>query len=307
MIDGNSNISLVICTYNRCGYLPSTLLSITTQTLSHELFQLIVIDNASTDNTKSLAEEFISQQLKLDVSYFFETNKGLSYARNRGLSEAKYPIVVYIDDDVILSADYLSKIHSFFTKIKSAQGAGGKVIPKYESGEEPVWMNKYLFGFIGKVDYGNEVLKFNSQMKYPAGCNMIYRKELLLRVGGFNNNLQFRSDDKYIFLKASVVTDEIYYLPEAWLYHYIDERRLQLKNFKTLFLKTGNEEKKRLRSENDSWGILKKLVEYFIKWLASYLLFLVYFLKGQSKKGHYIVISQWSTLQGFLMKDVFVR
>jgi GT2 family glycosyltransferase len=243
----------------------------------------------------------------LDISYFFENNKGLSNARNRGLAEAKYPIVVYVDDDVILSQDYLKELHTFFSENESAQGAGGKVTPKYENGKEPDWMSKYLFGFIGKVDYGNEILKFNSHMKYPAGCNMIYKKELLLKVGGFNNNLKFRSDDKYIFLKVSATTDELYYLPKAWLYHYIDDRRLQLENFKTLFLKTGNEEKKRLRSENDSWGVLKKLVEYFIKWLASFGLLIIFSLKGQPQKGRYILISQWCTLQGFLMKEVFVR
>ena len=307
MIAGNSNISLVICTYNRCSYLPSTLESILKQSLDSSHFQLIIIDNASTDNTKALAEEFISQETQLDVSYFFEPNKGLSFARNRGVAEAKYPNIAYVDDDVILSPDYLKELYTFFLETESAQGAGGKVIPKYESGEEPLWMNKYLLGFIGKVDYGNEILKFNGQMKYPAGCNMIYKKELLLRVGGFNNDLKFRSDDKYIFLKIHAATDEIYYLPGAWLYHYIDDRRLQLKNFKTLFLKTGNEEKKRLRSENDSLGIFKKLVEYFIKWVASLFIFLIFLIKGQPQKGRYVVISQWSTLQGFLMKEVFVR
>ena len=307
MITANSNISLVICTYNRCSYLPTTLQSILRQTLDPACFQVIIIDNASTDDTKIIAEEFISIQPQLDASYFFETNKGLSFARNRGISEAKYPIIAYVDDDVILSPDYLKEINSFFSKTNTAHGAGGKVVPKYESGEEPVWMSKYLFGFIGKVDYGTEVLKFNNQMKYPAGCNMIYRKEVLLKVGGFNNKLKFRSDDKYIFLKVSKVTDEIYYLPKAWLYHYIDERRLQLKNFKTLFLKTGNEEKKRLRSENDSLGIFKKSVEYFIKWLASFGLLIIYILKGQPQKGRYILTSQWCTLKGFLMKEVFVR
>lgn len=307
MVIENLNISLVICTYNRCSYLPSTLLSILNQSLVPSCFQVIIIDNASTDNTKALADEFILKQPQLDVSYYFEINKGLSFARNRGAAEAKYPIIAYVDDDVILSPDYLKELHAFFSLRKSAQGAGGKVIPKYESGKEPTWMNKYLFGFIGKVDYGIEILKFTTRMKYPAGCNMIYKKELLLQVGGFNNDLKFRSDDKYIFLKVSATTDELYYLPKAWLYHYIDDRRLQLENFKTLFLKTGNEEKKRLRSENDSWGVLKKLVEYFIKWLASFGLLIIFSLKGQPQKGRYILISQWCTLQGFLMKEVFVR
>ncbi|MBS1735029.1 MAG: glycosyltransferase family 2 protein [Bacteroidetes bacterium] len=307
MISETSTISLVICTYNRCEYLPSTLQSISNQTLAAKYFQVIIIDNASTDNTKAISEEFISKHPQFNISYFFESNKGLSYARNRGIAEAACPIIAYIDDDVILSPSYLEELCNFFSNNQSAQGAGGKVIPKYESGGEPTWMNKYLYGFIGKVDYGNQLLKFIKPMKYPAGCNMIYKKELLTQIGGFNNNLKFRSDDKYIFLKANEATREIYYLPDAWLYHYIDERRLQPENFKKLFLKTGNEEKKRLQSENDSWGIFKKFIEYLIKWAVSLILFLIFLIKGHPQQGRYIVISQWCTLRGFLMKEVFVR
>src|SRR5690606_34044709 len=103
------------------------------------------------------------------------------------------------------------------------------------------------------------------------------------------------------------VSPEIYYLPDAWLYHYIDSYRLDMKNFKTLFLKTGNEEKRRLISEGNTAVIFKKFFEYLFKFGASFVLYFIFLLKGQPSKGKYIVISQWNTLKGFLKRDVFVR
>jgi len=168
-------------------------------------------------------------------------------------------------------------------------------------------MNKYLNGFVAKVDYGNVVKKFGKKMRYPAGCNMTYKKNILQQAGGFNNELKFRSDDKYIFYKVTQVSNEIYYVPDAWLYHYIDHKRLEMQNFKKLFLKTGNEEKKRVTSEQGTAGIIKKLIEFIFKFGASLLLFFMFLFKGQYPKGKYVVISQWCTLKGFLQKEVYVR
>lgn len=300
-------ISLVICTYNRCRYLPGSLKSILLQNTPKNLFEVVVIDNASTDETADIVKEFISNNSEWNIRYIYEGNKGLSFARNRGIVESRSPILAYVDDDVILTPNYLKEVLSFFDEYPEAAGAGGKVVPKYESGVEPVWMNKYLYGFVGNLDHGEEMRLFTSSMKYPAGCNMIYKKEILKKAGGFNEDLKFRSDDKYIFYKVIEVSNKVYYLPDAWLYHYIDSHRLDINNFKTLFLKTGNEEKRRLISEKSTGGLIKKFFEYLFKLGASLVLYIGFLLKGQRLKGKYVVISQWNTLVGFFRKDVFVR
>lgn len=300
-------ISLVICTYNRDKYLPEALESIKNQSFDNTQFELIIVDNNSTDATASICEEFISRNPLLNIRYCFETQKGLSFARNRGVVEANAPVISYVDDDVILPPSFLQEMVAFFDQYNDAAGAGGKVIPKYENDTEPRWMNKYLNGFVGKVDYGNTILQYTDEMKYPAGCNMTYRKDILLQAGGFNNELTFRSDDKYIFYKVKSISDKIYYVPNAWLYHNIDAHRLSQANFRKLFLKTGNEEKKRLISEKNTTGLVKKFIEFVIKFIASIVLFVLFSIKGQTVKGKYVVLSQWCTLKGFLQKDVFVR
>ncbi|HSN59661.1 MAG TPA: glycosyltransferase, partial [Ferruginibacter sp.] len=123
-------ISLVICTYNRCRYLPEAFESINRQTLSPEKFELIVIDNNSTDETALITHQFIASNPQLNVRYCFEENKGLSFARNRGVKEANSAIVNYVDDDAVLSPGYLKAMLLFFQAYPNAAGAGGKVIPK---------------------------------------------------------------------------------------------------------------------------------------------------------------------------------
>ncbi len=300
-------ISLVICTYNRCRYLPEVLQSITQQTFPPSRFELIIIDNNSTDETASIAREFIARHTELNAIYFFEENKGLSHARNRGITEAQSPIVNYVDDDAVLTTNYLQEMAFFFRTHPQAAGAGGKVIPKFESGNEPVWMSKYLNGFIGKIDFGQEILLFTKAMKYPVGCNMAYNKSLLLKAGGFNNALQFRSDDKYIFQQVKKLSNKVYYVPKACLYHYIDAHRLELTNFKKLFLKTGNEEKKRVFAEEGSMGVFKKALEFVAKVGASVILFFFFTFTGRYLMGKYIFISQYNTLKGFFAKEIYVR
>lgn len=306
-MQGTFNISLVICTYNRDTYLPEALESIRNQVADRQLFELVIVDNKSTDNTAAISKAFIENNPDLHVSYYFEKNKGLSFARNRGIQEARSPVISYVDDDAILSKDFIQTLIIFFEEYKNAIGAGGKVIPKYETGEAPKWMNPYLNGFVGNHDFGDRIQKYTAKMKYPPGCNMTYKKEILLKAGGFNNDLKFRSDDKYIFHKVRELSQEIYFVPDAWLYHYIDGKRLQFSNFKNLFLKTGNEEKIRSRSEGGHLAVWIKGIEFFFKFGASVLIYLLFLLQGKEIKGRYVLYSQWFTLKGFFQKEVFVR
>jgi glucosyl-dolichyl phosphate glucuronosyltransferase len=300
-------VSVVICTYNRDKFIGEALNCLAKQTLPAEQFEVIVVDNKSTDNTAAITKKFIAENPELNIRYVPEPNKGLSFARNRGIEEAKAPIITYIDDDAEVIPGFLQSIANFMQADKTVAGIGGKVIPKYSESEEPKWMSRYLDGMVGQIDYGPDTKRFDSSMKYPAGCNMTYTKEILQKAGGFNNKLTFRADDKYIFFQVTKYTDSIYYLPEAALYHNIDRDRLTFGNFKKLFLKSGNEEKIRVRSEKGEIAVAGKFFELIFKTSASLALYFFHMVKGKELKGRYIFFSQWYTLMGFLKKSVFVR
>jgi glucosyl-dolichyl phosphate glucuronosyltransferase len=300
-------VSVVICTYNRDKFIGEALNCLAKQTLPADQFEVIVVDNKSTDSTAAISKKFIAEHPELNMRYVMEPNKGLSFARNRGIEEAKAAIITYIDDDAEVIPGFLQSIVAFMQADKTVAGIGGKVIPKYSESEEPKWMSRYLDGMVGQIDYGPDTKRFDSSMKYPGGCNMTYTKEILQKAGGFNNKLTFRADDKYIFFQVTKYTDNIYYLPEAALYHNIDKDRLTFGNFKKLFLKSGNEEKIRVRSEKGGLAVVQKFLELLFKTSASLALYLFHILKGKELKGRYIFFSQWYTLKGFLQKSVFVR
>jgi len=300
-------ISVVICTYNRDKFIRSALESLTRQTLPSSRFEVLVVDNNSTDQTAAICQAFIAETSQQNFFYHFEPNKGLSSARNRGIKEARGEVITYIDDDAIATEGFLQELFDFFTNHPGAAGAGGKVIPIYPGEAEPAWMNKYLYGFVTRQDFGGEKMKYTPRMKYPAGCNMSYRKNILEKVNGFNEELHFRSDDKLINFRVRKFSDDIWYIPGAMVYHHIDGERLQFISFKKLYQKTGNEEKKRILSEKNAFVWLGKLAEYVIKLGVSLLLWIGFAARGTGVKGRYLFYSQWFTLSGFLKKNVFVR
>lgn len=301
------SISVVICTYNRQKFIGACLQCLAAQTLPADQWEVIVIDNDSTDQTATIVKAFIDAHPALPFRYVHEAQKGLSFARNRGIEEAAADIITYIDDDAEAVPEFVATILHFMLQHPEAAGAGGRVLPKYSEQPEPEWMNKYLNGYIGKVDHGGEPRLFVGKMKYPIGCNMTYRKTLMQRAGGFNNQLSFRGDDKHIFHHVTRINPNVYYLQEALVYHNIDANRLTFDYFKKLFLITGHEERKRVVSEQGSLGWLLKAVEYLVKFDLSLILWLLFSIRGQEPKGRYTMYSQWFTLLGFMKKKVFVR
>jgi len=290
-------ISAIICTYNRDQFIGDALESLRLQTLPSDQFEVIIVNNNSTDNTEKISLNFIKNHYKIDCKYVVETNQGLSFARNRGIKESKYEIITYIDDDAFAKPDFLEQIHIYFNQHPKTAGVGGKVIPRYEIAE-PAWMNKWLYGFVTKVDHGEKIKKFSGN-QYPAGCNMTYRKDLLKKVGGFNNKLKWRADDKYIYFQIRKLTDEVIYLPQACVEHQIDADRTADENFIKLSRKFGSEESIRVR-DLGGLSFFKKIIEFLIKLGGSIILAIPFILKGQFLKGKYIVIYRFLALIGLL-------
>ena len=104
-----TQVSVIICTYNRADSLRRTLAAITDPSISSGLnAEVIVVDNGSTDNTASVVQG--SAQTNLPVRYVLEKQQGQSRARNRGMAEARGEIIVFTDDDVLPARDWLIRI-----------------------------------------------------------------------------------------------------------------------------------------------------------------------------------------------------
>ena len=105
--------SLIIATYNGARKLPATLASLAQQTLDRELWEAVIVNNNSTDNTSEVVEEFAKSHPELNIRLVFEPQQGLSFARNRGIDEAAGEYLIIIDDDEIACPELLAEYYEF--------------------------------------------------------------------------------------------------------------------------------------------------------------------------------------------------
>ena len=137
-------ISVIICTYNRAYLLSQCLDSLSNQTLEKHFFEVLIINNNSTDNTQEIAE-FISKK-EPNFRVILETSQGLSHARNRGWNEAQGLYVGYLDDDCKVPPEWLQTAQSCITT-QTPDIFGGPYYACYNS-QKPKWF---------KDEYGSHV------------------------------------------------------------------------------------------------------------------------------------------------------
>jgi len=295
-------LSVIICTYNRDQHIERALQSLVRQDFDKSDYEIIVVDNNSTDKTAEIIQHFKATHPDYNIVPAKETRQGLSYARNKGISLAKGTYISYIDDDGMAREDYVRQIKEYTQKYPDDVAFGGKVLPKYEK-EAPAWMSKYIERIISIVDLGDQVKTLTKT--YPVGCNMIFKKSLFDKIGGFNTALKLRSDDKYIFLKIWENDYRVLYLPQVVVWHFIDDFRTSLDYVKKVSRLNGEAERTRIETltKNRTKTFVFRLSDYIFKLGASVVLWLGYTLKGQSVKGKALFLSMWNSLRGFLKFD----
>jgi len=220
-------ISLIVCTYNRADILPRCLQAAKAQTLAASEYEIIVVDNASVDNTRAIVEQWP------EIRYLYCPHRGLSQARNTGAHAAKAPIVTYIDDDAIAEPDLLEKILATFAGHADAGCVGGR-IDIHLPPSLPAWYSKHFAGYYSEFNPGYADVQLVAELwEYPFGANVSYRLEALERIGYFNLNMGRvgkntsggeELDAEYRIAQAGY---GIYYTPHARVEHIIMPDRLK--------------------------------------------------------------------------------
>ncbi len=290
-------LSVIICTYNRCRYLPAALESLKKQKANRGDYEIIIINNNSTDDTEKISLEFKKNNPGLNVKYEIEKIQGLSAARNKGIDVSEAPIVAFIDDDAVAREDYVENLIANFEKYTGYDAIGGKVIPIYQNGTEPVWMSKYIQRLVSKVDEGEKFKDF--QNKYPVGCNMAFRKNVFNEIGKFNTDLTLRSDDKYIFSKLKKAGKKTLYAPDVYVRHNIEDFRIKHDFIKNLSKLNGHTERIRLKNEPYYFSVLK-FFDYLIKINASFVIALTMIIRGHGQKAKYLIMVMCLSFAGFM-------
>ena len=134
-------ISIIIPVFNRGDLLNITLNSLVCSKFNSNDFEILIVDNCSTDSTKEVSEQFISLNSKFNIRYIFESMPGLLSGRQRGAVEAKGDILTFIDDDVIVSEYWLQAISDSFLD-NNVSLVGGRNLPEFEI-TPPDWIQSF--------------------------------------------------------------------------------------------------------------------------------------------------------------------
>ena len=287
-------ISVIICTYNRDKYIYNVLKSLALGTLEHDAYEIVLVDNNCTDNTRKEVDHFCNVFPQVSLHYFVETNQGLSHARNRGIRESKGDILVYVDDDATVNPEYLKTYADWFASHPETDAAGGPIIPHYETGSEPQWMTYFIKRLLtGYLYFGDKAKPFPGD-NYPGGGNAAYRSRVFEKVGLYNVELGRNGDslgggeEKDIFDKMKREGMQFVYLPQAILYHSIPGYKLEADYFNRLTTGIGQSERARtLRIGKSSYR--KRLLSELKKWCATIVLWCFYLLTFRPGRGNMLI------------------
>lgn len=299
-------LSVIICTYNREDYIEQALNSLADQSLASEQFEIVLINNNSTDKTGELCKKFIAKHKDcLQIQYHIEFQQGLSYARNRGIRESKGELLVFMDDDAFASPDYLAQTLRFFDEHPQVLAGGGRIYPRWES-QCPVWMSKYLMPLVSVIDWGNDI-KYFSGKHFPIGANMMMRRKAFEQYGDFNTRLgrtgkmMLGGEEKDFFFRLYNANEQVAYLPAALVEHLVPDRRLKTAFIKKQALGIGLSE--RLRAAGSGTSAYVKIYLYeLMKWAATLLLATAYLLQAQYRKSSMLVRFRFWVSKGMLTK-----
>lgn len=222
-------ISIVICTYNRADYLRDSLHSLLPTPAASSLYEVLIIDNNSSDHTALVAEDIIEAYPNKQIRYVKELQQGLSHARNRGINEARAPILLFLDDDITANPDFIPAWLNFFEQHPEAAGGGGKIHVQFDD-PRPKWMSHFLLPLLGHHDLRSTSKPYPAG-KYPFGGNMAFRCEVFEQYGTFDTELGrkgkqlFASEEKEFYNRLPRNTN-IFYVPKASLKHRVNSQRL---------------------------------------------------------------------------------
>jgi len=227
------NISVVLASYNRAASLSITLESFSRLVVPGGLsWELLVVDNNSTDSTRSVVEEF-GGTAGFPVRYVFEKRQGRSAALNAGIAVAEGEIVVFTDDDVLLHRDWLFTLKQTFDRFDCAAVAG-RVVPVWNY-PKPDWLEMEGQFAITNFELGDE---FKEIKEPPLGANSAFRREIFRRHGLFRLDLGVTGskhtvtcDDTEFGQRLIQAGDKIVYCPTAIVYHPVDPNRATKKYF----------------------------------------------------------------------------
>jgi glycosyltransferase involved in cell wall biosynthesis len=226
---GNLQISAIVCTYSNAALLRRTLDTLINQTLPPQEYEIVVVDNNSTDNTREVVREF-EERASHQIHYMLETTQGLSAARNTGIQHSSGPIISFIDDDAEADPNWLSAVVEAFRQHPNAWGVGGNTFAIWDA-ERPAWLTDDFLPDLSIQDRGTENLKLPMQ-QHLLGTNSSFRREVFVKIGYFPTDLGrvgkslLAGEEAELCRRIHLQGKSMYHIPEVVVYHHVTPERM---------------------------------------------------------------------------------
>lgn len=222
--------TVAICTRNRARTLPVCLTSVLAQDYPKQSYEVILVDDESTDTTQRIAQQFIrnsSPQLR----YIRQPYGGLSVARNRAISEARSDLVCFLDDDAEASPGWVGALIQAAAEHSDVECFAGRLLLRLE-GKAPRTCGAESLG--AELDEGDEERELDGLVTRARGSNLAIRRAAFERIGLFNPALVWRGDEDNWQKRLVEQGGRVLYVPRALVWH----RRLKSDLRRRTLLKT---------------------------------------------------------------------
>ena len=224
-------ITAAICTHNRAALLPAAIESLLTQNLPSTDYEILVIDNTSTDKTPQIIQRYLNAPGSVTLRSAVQPVLGLSHARNLAVEMAAGEIIAFLDDDAVADPAWLVALLEAYAMHPDAWAVGGKVLPLWE-GKRPIWLTDDLLPHLSILDLGDVVRSLHAGEQL-YGVNFSCRRYAFDQIGLFRTDLGRQgiallgSEESEFQQRLLQQGQSLIYTPHAVVSHRVPEERLQ--------------------------------------------------------------------------------
>lgn len=230
------DISVVICTYNRAEILHRALKTVVSQeTESKFSFEIVVIDNASTDSTKAVVQE-IAKKSPVVVKYIHEEDKGIAQARNRAVKESRGDWIAFFDDDQLAERDWLKNLLCIALQTL-ADCVGGTILLDLPR-EQLSRLGSVCRSLLGEKIYHGDAVRCRGK-EIPSTGNILIARRVFDLIGLFDSSMEC-GEDTDLVKRINASGLNIWISPNAVVHHCIPKYRLDPAYFRWVSLRWGD-------------------------------------------------------------------
>lgn len=263
-IEMPKRITAAICTYNRAEILSDAIQSLLSQTVSPDQYEIIVIDNHSTDHTAAVVRAWQESHGTERVRLLHEPHLGLSHARNAAVQAATGEIIALMDDDGVAEAGWLAELMKAYETFPDAWAIGGKIVPVWE-GERPSWLTDTLLPQLSMLDLSDTARPLEEGEEL-FGANCSFRRCAFDEFGPFRTDLdrfgqQLLGSGETEFQERILRHGKgVVYTPHAVVHHSVTSERLQPRYFVKLAYGKGRTRARLLPPDYQFSALCRQLV-----------------------------------------------